>query len=253
VHLFARSADNKKDSLKEGKGVSVKMAFLKILVLAGMSAALFLEGQASAAILEGKVSLSSKNRKKLLPAENIVVYIDKVQMEKPFSPPITNPELRQRGKRFHPEVLPIMVGTTVDFPNDDTIFHNVFSLSKPKPFDLGNYKQGASKSLTFDNTGLVKVYCNIHFRMVSYILVLENPYFALTDEQGRYRIPGIPAGRYIVKAWQRFGDEAKNTVTLVENEPVQLNIEMIQDKVTIEHTNKQGRSYSSSNSRGYDG
>src|SRR5256885_13468033 len=101
-----------------------------------------------------------------------------------------------RENAFTPPVLPIMQGTTVEFPNDDPIFHNVFSLSKTKPFDLGLYKRGTNKSVTFDQPGLVKVYCNIHEKMIGYIAVLENPYFTLTDKEGKFKIADVPPGKH---------------------------------------------------------
>src|SRR5262249_29575176 len=102
----------------------------------------------------------------------------------------------QKLRPFQPRVLPVVVGTPVEFPNEDTIFHNVFSLSKTKPFDLGTYEPGHTASVSMDRTGLVKVYCNIHPDMSASIVVLANPWFALTDRGGRFVICNAPAGEY---------------------------------------------------------
>lgn len=107
----------------------------------------------------------------------------------------------QRDLTFVPHVLPIVVGSTVEFPNSDPVYHNVFSYSKAKTFDLGRYPTNHSKSVTFDKPGLVKVYCDMHSQMNAFILVLQNPFFTLTDEQGNYVIRDVPAGNYTVKAW----------------------------------------------------
>ena len=107
----------------------------------------------------------------------------------------------QRDLTFVPHVLPILAGSTVEFPNSDPVYHNVFSFSKTKIFDLGRYPTGRSKAVTFNEPGLVKVYCDMHSQMNAFILVLANPYFTLTDEQGNYWIRDVPAGTYKVKAW----------------------------------------------------
>ena len=109
--------------------------------------------------------------------------------------------LDQRDERFVPHVLAITTGTVVDFPNSDRIFHNVFSLSKTRPFDLGRYAAGRSKAVTFDRPGIVRVFCDIHSHMNAFILVFNHPFFALTDMDGRYRIDNVPPGTYNLVAW----------------------------------------------------
>ena len=107
----------------------------------------------------------------------------------------------QRNESFVPHVLAITTGTTVDFPNSDRFYHNVFSLSKIKTFDLGRYAAGHSKSIRFDRAGIVRVFCDIHSHMNAYIVVFSHPFFALTDGDGRYRIDNVPPGTYGVIAW----------------------------------------------------
>jgi len=108
--------------------------------------------------------------------------------------------LTQKDATFRPHVLPIQRGTTVEWPNEDEIFHNAFSMSETKPFDLGLYKD-ETKKITFDNAGRVDVFCSIHEGMHCIILVLENPFFAVTDSKGRYKIEGVPPGQYKLRAW----------------------------------------------------
>jgi plastocyanin len=107
----------------------------------------------------------------------------------------------QRNETFVPHLLAITTGTTVAFPNSDRIYHNVFSLSKTRTFDLGRYAVGHSKSIRFDRAGIVRVFCDIHSHMSAFILVFSHPYFAITEPDGRYHIDGVPAGSYNVIAW----------------------------------------------------
>jgi plastocyanin len=107
----------------------------------------------------------------------------------------------QRNETFVPHVLAVTTGTMVDFPNSDRIYHNVFSLSKVKRFDLGRYATGRSQAVRFDRPGIVRVFCDIHAHMNAFILVFSHPFFAVTDADGRYRIDDVPAGAYRVVAW----------------------------------------------------
>lgn len=107
----------------------------------------------------------------------------------------------QRNETFVPHVLAVTTGTTVDFPNSDRIYHNVFSLSKTRAFDLGRYAVGRSKAIRFDRPGIVRVFCDIHSHMSAFILVFGHPFFAVTDAAGRYRIDNVPPGSYTLVAW----------------------------------------------------
>jgi hypothetical protein len=109
--------------------------------------------------------------------------------------------LDQRNEAFFPYVLAVQVGTAVAFPNGDRTFHNVFSFSKAKRFDLGRYPRGQSKSVRFDRPGVVRVFCDIHAHMSAFVLVFAHPFFATTDSEGRFRIPSVPAGTYTIAVW----------------------------------------------------
>lgn len=123
----------------------------------------------------------------------------------------------QRHETFEPHVLAIVAGTTVDFPNNDQTYHNVFSLSKTKSFDLGRYAAGRSKSVQFDRPGIVRVFCEIHSHMSAFILVFAHRYFAVTDQQGRYRLDGVPPGSYTVVVWNETVPEQSSRVTLPDS------------------------------------
>ena len=118
----------------------------------------------------------------------------------------------QRNETFVPHVLAVTVGTSVDFPNGDRIYHNVFSLSKTRPFDLGRYAVGRSKSVRFDQPGIIRVFCDIHSHMNAFILVFSHPFFSVTDANGRYRIENVPAGSYTLVAWNEGVSESRPVV-----------------------------------------
>lgn len=134
--------------------------------------------------------------------DNVIVYLTPVSGDSidDARPPASHAEMRQQGERFVPHVLPVVRGTTVDFPNEDVVFHNVFSLSSARSFDLGRYPRGGSKSILFDRVGTVQVFCHIHSDMSAIVLVLPNPFFARPDSTGHFALD-VPAGDYIVTGW----------------------------------------------------
>jgi hypothetical protein len=129
-----------------------------------------------------------------------VVYVDGPPT-RPASP--ITPRLIQKGTRFIPEILVVPVGSVVSFPNEDPIFHNVFSLSKAKQFDLGYYPSGETRRVEFDKVGIVQVYCHIHRDMNSAILVVPNEWYVQPDKDGNFSLKGIPAGTQQVVVWHK--------------------------------------------------
>lgn len=119
----------------------------------------------------------------------------------------------QRNETFVPHVLAVMVGTVVDFPNSDLIYHNVFSLSRAKRFDLGRYAAGKSKGVVMDRPGVIRVLCEIHSHMNAFVLVFNHPFFDITDADGRFELPSLPAGTYTVVGW--YEGEARITRSVV--------------------------------------
>jgi len=137
--------------------------------------------------------------------KNVVVYLKDVAFRGAL--PATKAVLHQEHETFLPHVLAITRGSTVDFPNDDPIFHNVFSLSSAATFDLRRYPQGQSRAQTFSKAGIVKVYCNIHSHMSATIVVLDNPYFAIPGLDGAFELPNVPPGQYPLVGWhERVGE-----------------------------------------------
>ncbi len=134
-------------------------------------------------------------------SEVSVVFIETAPKAPARPTPGQNPTLNQYQMVFRPLVLPVLAGTTVDFPNNDDLFHNVFSYSQPGEFDLGRYPKGKKKSVRFDEPGIVSVYCDIHSYMFATIIVLDNPFIALPADDGTFSITGIPPGSYDLTFW----------------------------------------------------
>lgn len=132
-----------------------------------------------------------------------VVYLEGQFPLKVAPAPAPTNQVLQLGLQFHPALLPVQVGTAVAFPNGDDFYHNVFSYSKPKRFDLGRYRKDDRPApiVVFDKPGVVKLYCEIHQHMRGVILVLDTAYFTRTDTNGLYELHDLPAGNFLLKAW----------------------------------------------------
>jgi len=158
-----------------------------------------------------------------------VVYLKSGPLDAFYQLRAGRARMDQRGEQFSPRVLAITVGTTVDFPNNDITFHNVFSLSRVKHFDLGRYKPGKTGAVVFDQPGIVPVFCDIHSHMSAYILVFSHPFFSLTDDNGDYAISGIPPGTYTVLVWSELGRAQPRQVTLSGSETVEADFRVGRD------------------------
>ena len=128
----------------------------------------------------------------------------------------------QRNEAFVPRLLAIVAGTTVDFPNSDVTYHNVFSFSKARTFDLGRYPAGRSRAVRFEQPGIIRVFCEIHSHMSAHILVFAHRFFAVTDEDGRFRIPNVPAGSYTLVAWNESARPESRTVVVADTRDVEV-------------------------------
>lgn len=155
-----------------------------------------------------------------------VVYLDTVPRRAFDELPAGRARMDQRGEQFVPRVLAVTVGTVVDFPNSDSKFHNVFSLSRTRPFDLGRYPPGKSGAVRFDRPGLVRVFCDIHSHMSGYILVFSHPYFYVTDADGRYAIANIPPGSYTLMLWSELGSAEPRRITLADGETAEVDFQV---------------------------
>lgn len=159
--------------------------------------------------------------------KNAVVYIDKIEGKK-FDPPKEHKILDQKYLTFVPHVLPALTGTTVDFINSDDVLHNVFSPDNcAEKFNLGYWPKGEKRSYTFNEPGcLAVVLCNVHPEMEGYVVVVETPYYAVTDENGNYLIKNVPPGNYILKIWHERLKGEKQTITVPKTGTATANFEL---------------------------
>lgn len=186
----------------------------------------------------GRVELKGANGE-VGPAAGSVVWLPGTPGSAPSRPTLTS-----RDKRFVPHVVAVASGATVVFPNVDRIYHNVFSVTPGHAFDLGLYRKGAARSLRFEKPGLVSVYCNIHPDMAAYMMVLQDAAFAVTDDDGRYRIGALPPGRRPVRLWNERGGEREQTVDLAAGARRTLDFVLDASKYRrIQHKNKYGKDY----------
>jgi plastocyanin len=155
------------------------------------------------------------------------------------------PVVTSRNKQFTPRVLPVTLGTTVTFPNQDPVFHNAFSLSRGNRFDLGLYRKGGSASVQLAQAGVVRVFCNIHPSMASYLLVLEGTAYTVVEPDGAYRITGIPAGRHEVQLWNEMARKIeKAAVEIRPGETTVWDASVDASRYRRQaHKNKYGRDY----------
>lgn len=199
-----------------------------------LGALLTISQVALAGTVSGKIQVQG-----LRTPENVVVYIvDGPDTTLDF--PAVKFVLDQKNLSFVPDLLVVPVGSTVQFPNNDKVEHNVFSLSRTKPFNLGNYGPGQTKSVTFDKTGIVELRCDLHAEMAGYILVLKNVYFGVSDKQGNYLIQDqtylkrfgiqntreLPAGSYIVRTWHEKLKSSGATVAIPATGNVVLDLKL---------------------------
>ncbi len=157
---------------------------------------------------------------------NVVVYIDKVE-GKVFEPSKEHAVMDQKNLEFIPHVLPVLVGTTVDFLNSDDVLHNVFSPDCPDgKFNLGTWAKGVVKSFTFNKPGVSTLLCNVHPEMEAYVVAIRTPYFAVSDKEGNYTIKDVPAGKYTLKVWHEKRKAKPQEVEVPEKGVVTMNFEL---------------------------
>lgn len=211
-------------------------------VLVALIAAVSAAGSNPTGVVEGKVTFQEKSLfgEKQVAGDAAVVYLEHV--EEPAPPaPAEHPKMVQKDKTFVPRLLVVTEGTEVDFPNDDLVFHNVFSLSRGNEFDLGVFRRGSSKTVRFSKSGVVDVFCNIHPEMIASILVLQNRHFAQVGPDGRYRLEA-PPGKYTLVAYWARGAEERKEIEL-GGTPVTADFTLVDSGRTTRHLNKFGQQY----------
>lgn len=178
------------------------------------------DGVRGVGIVKGAISMGGK------PVSDTVVSVEGIQV-KGFVARGSKAAVSQREVKFIPRVLAVQAGTTVDFPNHDKVWHNVFSTSEAKKFDLGLYPPGKSRSVTFDKAGIVRLLCNVHPSMEAYIVVKEHPYFAVPDARGNYQLNQVPLGKYRLEVWHpESGTKTVSFELVRDGEVLAINVDL---------------------------
>ena len=192
--------------------------------------------------LRGQISLTSGGRPlRSDEAADAVVYF------RPATPvPVILPDapfvLTTERKTFVPRVLPIPVGASVRFPNNDPILHNVFSTAKEASFDLGLYGRSDGENYRFNQPGVIRVYCNVHHAMVAHVLVMDTPFFTKPDAQGRFRLVGVPTGPGELLVWHERAQLWRQALSVDADVELKVPLELSKRKIPP-HLNKTGQPY----------
>ena len=208
------------------------LGFLWVISCAGAPVA--------AGTLQGKVAVLEKDGKPAQDTGEAVVWVEgpKVRTR------TTGATVTMKSKAFVPRVTVVTVGGKVEFPNQDSIFHNVFSVSGENRFDLELYKKPKSGFKVFDEPGVVRIYCNIHPQMSGFVLVRDNPFWARVSADGSFTIPEVPAGTWVVKAWHERSGETSQTVEVPQAGAVAASFSLDASKFKrAPHKNKFGKDY----------
>jgi plastocyanin len=216
---------------------------MKRLLLAVACTVTLAAGDLSAAPVTGKVAFLTKRGQHPVPAETLV-WLEPIGWKAPKKPAASF-ELATRNKSLLPHVLAVPAGSSVSFPNEDPITHNIFSLSSGNMFDLGFYRKGPGKTQKFDQPGVVNVYCNVHPNMSAVIHVMPTPFYAFADNNGTFTVDA-PAGKYRLVAWNEQGGQTESTVEIGTRGDVTGGVALTIDSRSFragQHMNKLGKPY----------
>jgi plastocyanin len=202
------STDNEKTNSPKGRNKPMRTVAIALAAL----------GFAATPVADGVIEVRGSARVGTRPEPRAVVWL-----EAPNAPPAPATErivLDQRNLSFSPHVLAVRVGSTVEFPNNDRVFHNVFSFRDGKRFDLGTYPVGTMRRVTFDRPGTSRIFCNIHPNMAAYVVTVDSPYFAMADEAGNFSIKAVPRGSYTYRTWRPGGSTLSGSFNAEEDTPL---------------------------------
>src|SRR5205807_3362774 len=228
------------------RGFVRRPSWLLILLLCAGSAS------AKEVTVAARVEMQNRGKgKSATDPSNVVVWLTPIggsANSEEIKTPVAHPRLVQRNKSFEPHVVVVHVGSSVEFPNRDPFFHNVFSLFEGKRFDLGLYEAGTTRDVRFDRRGISYIFCNIHPEMSAVVIAIETPYYAISNGRGEVQISGVPPGRYLLRVWSEASlpDDLKNQareITVSENTSSLGTIRLREIPVSHAHKNKYGQDY----------
>lgn len=197
---------------------------------------------APAGTVEGTVHFGVKTLTGTSPTQgdDAVVFLEELEGTTPK--PTEGASMAQKDKQFDPRLLVVMQGTKVAFPNEDLVYHNVFSLSKGNEFDLGVYRVGTTKAVKFAKPGIVDVFCNIHPDMIASVLVLQNPHFVKVGADGKYSL-SLPVGKHALVAYWSKGVTERKEIEVTEGGKLALDFDLVDTGHTTRHLNKFSQQY----------
>ncbi|MDX2367042.1 MAG: DUF2012 domain-containing protein [Colwellia sp.] len=224
--------------------------FISLMLVANLSLANEVVSPSKFGSIQGDISIMGSKSNLIEEVQNIVIFIEgdnlnssQAYRESPNN--VASPKVTHKGRKFSPHVLPVVRDTKVDFFNDDSIYHNVFSISKTKAFDLGIYPENTSQLIRFEKTGLVKIYCNIHPKMTSNILVLNNDFYTKPNDDGSFIIKNIPLGHYTLRVWHELAEAQQYNIEIKEGDNTLDKLLLTLTKRYIQHKTKFGKNYKS--------
>ena len=224
-----------RETSRAGPGGRARRTAAVLLILALAAASVLAQGPTPGGTIRGRVTVPdvapSAGRPLVadlgggthppIDRRRVVVYLESAPRQAFSDIRPARARMDQRGQQFVPHVLAVTAGTVVDFPNNDKTFHNVFSLSRVRTFDLGRFAPGRTGSVRFDRPGIVPIFCDIHSHMSAYVLVFGHSYFAVSDDNGRYTIENVPAGDYSLAVWSELGTTPARRVTVLDGAVVE--------------------------------
>ena len=196
-------------------------------------------------VISGQVNLTGKLASKAK-LEDVIVYFvpDKSPQLKPIKPLSQSLEIKMKNKAYVPRVSVVTSGSTVTIENADSILHNAFSPSRPNQFDLGLYKKSTGKTQVLSQPGVVKVFCNVHYHMVAYVLVLDTPFYARVNSEGRFKIESIDGAlrKGKIYVWHERAKRITQVISLPMKKDLEINLPITKRRIPL-HKNKSGKSY----------
>ena len=221
----------------DSKTFNLKATFFKQILLVGLY---LCSTNVISETLNGKVSLTGKQAEKA-ELTDVIVYFEP---ENPVSPiPLNTPyQIKMKGKAYHPRVSAIPLGSEIRISNHDSILHNAFSPSRVNPFDLGLYGKSDGKVHRFEHSGVTRIFCNVHYRMVAYVLILDTPFYTKVDQNGQFSLADLPKGKGVLTVWHERAKKALKKIELPYVGKIEIELPITKRRIP-EHNRKSGKSY----------
>lgn len=202
--------------------------------------------------VRGSVHIIERGAKASKDLGNAVVYLVDTEAKRASHGPPETQIVNMTGREFEPHVQIVRVGGSVAYPNRDPFSHNVFSNSRQVAFDLGLYRSGASRAAVFDREGVHAIYCNIHARMVNYVVAVNTPHVTRVDRKGTFELKDVPAGTYRMHVWHERASEVEQSITVPASGFAMVTVSLdARSFAVVPHTDKFGKPYASTRADRY--